>query len=274
MTYDPQVAALLSIPRDIPRRGGVGTRALLDDFVASPIDEICRYISNEEHRVIREDRWSGKVLSNAVVVGYEVSLGELVSVGGSALVDHAVSLLVADWNKIQTQLTSSHRHSLSAVEDDQLSMRLRGDFFPSKRLTEIWLSSLETLAREAGQSVSAPADFEAAQQLSNTLITLFGTIAQQLRYETPDGLHAITKHNRITANYQIQICDALFIVPDQASEFLGLLKDELTSALRSGVAIEGDWGRLSTDRRGDVFFRLMRPNFVEDPFYEEPEAVE
>jgi hypothetical protein len=116
-------------------------------------------------------------------------------------------------------------------------------------------------------------DFEAAQEFSKTLSALLGTIAQQLRYESPSDT-MLTRQQRFTASYQIQLCDAFLIIPDQAADFLRLLFSELSDAIRTGCTLSGDWGELRLSSAKELYFKLSPPDFVVDPGFVESEEVE
>jgi hypothetical protein len=163
-------------------------------------------------------------------------------------------------------------HHVTASPSGQLALKMAGDFSPSKKLTDIWLSSLSILAKEAGKQVHVH-PFEAAQEFSKTLYSLLGTIAQQLRYENPSDT-LLSRQQRFTAAYQIQLCDAFLIIPDQAADFLSLLFSELSEAIGAGCTLNGDWGELCLSLTQDLYFRLSPPDFVVDPNFVESEEVE
>jgi hypothetical protein len=175
-----------------------------------------------------------------------------------------------DWHKW------SGRHSSQEEKRpvERTDLGLSGDFSPSKQLTEIWIAGLLELGKEAGRPTALGADFEVAQEFSRTLSTVFGMIAQQLRFREV-GPAAITRAGRFTPTYQIALCDAYLIIPDRSPEFLDLLLSEMVTSLRLGCRVSGDWGEVVASQESrDISFSLKKPAFETDPDFEESEEVE
>lgn len=228
-----------------------------DEFSVSPVDDVLRaihaFVDNRRPRVPLIER--------------------LVFRQPPTLDQTSVRLLVGvldDWH------TWSGRHS-SQEENrapERTDLDLSGDFSPSKQLTEIWISGLLELGKEAGRAAALGADFEVAQEFSRTLSAVLGTIAQQLRFRDV-GSTAITRSGRFTPTYQIALCDAYLIIPDRSPEFLDLLLSEIVTSLRLGCRINGDWGEVVAARESrDLSFSLKKPVFENDPNFEESEEVQ
>jgi hypothetical protein len=160
---------------------------------------------------------------------------------------------------------------------DQLTFLLKGDFAPSKRLTEFWVRGVKAFAQGAGVPLSSPAlastETELKQEFARALAALFGANAQQLRHGAPGNLH-ITQMGRFLLEYQIRICDQFFIVPDEATEFLQQLREELTASVLSGSTIAGGWGRIAVNASGELCYILAAAEMISDPAFVRSEEVE
>ncbi len=167
---------------------------------------------------------------------------------------------------------------VSAEDEIQENLPLKGTFSPSKALVEIWIESVLALASEAGVSavgIAVARDrVEAQQEFAKTLLSLLGAAAQRLRYRTKNSNMHITAGDSFTPSFQIQLCDRFFILPSRSSEFLTMLKEELVSALKSGTIIAGAWGAVQLGAAGDLVYVLKQKNFVVDPSFVESEEVE
>jgi hypothetical protein len=250
---------MLHIPVRANRLGLADVR--FDEFATSPVDEIFRAIFE---------------LPGDVHLGTPPANPAQRLIFGRSSVSQDVDLLTrtllkniedswADW--------SSQYLQASNVLNQVGQFELGGDFSPSKKLTDIWIAGLIALGKEAGRNTVATADFEVAQEFSHTLTSLFGTIGQQLRFQRSSD-RAITKDTRFTPGYQIRICDAFLVIPDQASDFLDLLRSEISAALEVGCQISGAWGRIRSTPGGDLVFDLAPPSFASDPEFEESEEIE
>jgi hypothetical protein len=159
----------------------------------------------------------------------------------------------------------------------QLLLPLRGDFAPSKGLTDFWVRGVRALAKEANVPESslalAASDTEIQQEFTKMLFSLLGTVAQQLRYGDRESVD-ITKDGRFMVRYQIQLCDRFLIVPDEADKFLSLLRQEMVTAISNGSRIGGAWGRIALHRSGELRYVLAPPNMASDPAFVRSEEVE
>jgi hypothetical protein len=159
----------------------------------------------------------------------------------------------------------------------QLAFHLAGDFAPSKTLTDFWVRGVKALAKGASASSSridlASTGIGIQQEFAQMLVSLFGTIGQQLRYGATGQLF-ITQTGRFASTYQLQICDQFFIIPDEAAEFLRLLHDELHTAILTGSTIGGAWGHVGLNSDGDLCYILTPPNLIRDPSFRLAEEVE
>lgn len=256
----------LSFPKTLAKVPIVVRPFAREEFFASPVDVVCR--------ALVEDTNSSRLWITGRLVGAPPSLETVAS--DFDLISRLVSQNIL---RLLTQLTlpteSDFVTDLQGVPEPsgQFALRIVGDFSPSKKLTDIWVSCLSALGNEAGRKVHVAEDSEIAQEFSKILSSLLGTIAQQLRYESPSDT-LVTRQQRFTAYYQIQLCDAFLIIPDQAAEFLGLLYTELSNFLRADGTLSGDWGELRISSAKELFFKLSPPDFVVDPAFEESEEIE
>jgi hypothetical protein len=231
-----------------------------DEFSTSPVDEMLRAIFEPpvELHLGAPANPAQRLIFGRTVVLQDVDL----------ITRMLLKKIETGWADLSSQflLASSEMKQVGQFE-------LRGDFSPSKKLADIWVTGLIALGKEAGRNTVATADFEVAQEFSHTLSSLFGTIGQQLRFQRSTDL-AVTRDTRFTPGYQIMICDAFLIIPDQASEFLELLRSEISAALEVGCQISGGWGRIKSTPGGDLVFDLARPSFASDSEFEESEEIE
>ena len=262
MSVTERVGSKLPIP-------GPTSRPLADvhfeEFAISPVDEVVRAIDR------RGD--AGRRLKATIVEQH--IFGRAPVLVGYAEVELLAAIAGHHWNNPFDEATYTQEVVYTKAVPRPRELNLYGDFSPSKRLTDIWISGLLELGREAGRTTTQTADFETAQEFSKTLSAVFGTIAQQLRFRTTDHDLSITKNAKFTAGYQIAICDAYLIIPDRSPEFLDLLLSEIILGIHSGCRIAGEWGEIvsSVDGR-DLRFSLSEPNFETDPEFEESEEVE
>jgi len=160
---------------------------------------------------------------------------------------------------------------------DQLSLRLKGDFAPSRDLTAFWVRGVTAHARQAAPSssevVPAPTDLEIRQEFAKAFASLMGTIGQQLRYSTKRELY-ITVSGLFKLAYANQLCDRFLISPYETPQFLEMLRNELVSALSDGSKIEGAWGRICVDSSGELYYVLTPPRVVRDQSFIRAEEVE
>jgi hypothetical protein len=119
----------------------------------------------------------------------------------------------------------------------------------------------------------APSQTEVQQEFSKMLISLFSSIGQQLRYQSNPVVN-ITQAGRFTLQFQIKLCDRFFIVPDEAAEFLHVLRAELITALSSGSRIKGPWGQIAVSAAGDLIYSLIPPTTISDPSFTPAEDIE
>jgi hypothetical protein len=150
---------------------------------------------------------------------------------------------------------------------------MTGGFTPSKALADFWVRGVKALARENKQSVDAISEMEIQQEFAKTLTSVFGTLAQQLRYGGGRDC-AITRSSRFVLPYQIELCERFFIIPDEAGTFLTMLRDELGTGVSAGARIQGAWGRIDLDDSGDLQYVLTPPSMASDPTFVPSEEVE
>jgi hypothetical protein len=189
---------------------------------------------------------------------------------------------VSEWSALRSRQLFVWPNEGSLTSDlvstpTQLPLSLAGSFSPSKKLAEFWVESITAMAGEAGilpEVIAVPPDrTEVQQEFAKTLISLFGTIGQKMRYgwkKDPD----LTRNGEFTTDFEIQICDRFLIRPSRAAEFLALLRSELVAALEVGLGIHGAWGRIELNASGELSFVLEPPSFVATQAYEASEAVE
>jgi hypothetical protein len=233
----------------------------LEEFSTSPVDDVRRALAHASANI-----WIAKQLGDMPPV-LKLDLKNFLT---STFESHELSdrsfYFLGHGFPPETEL-------VTGLPSGQLTLKMAGDFSPSKKLADIWLSSLSILAKEADRQVHVTPEFEAAQEFSKILYSLLGTIAQQLRYENPSNT-LLTRQQRFTAAYQIQLCDAFLIIPDKAADFLSLLFFELSEAIRAGCTFNGDWGELRVSPTQELYFRLSPPDFVVDSNFVESEEVE
>jgi hypothetical protein len=263
--------SLLVFPRKLPFPVRVSDRRItnvqLEEFSVSPVDEVHRAIvaslENRRPKIALLERLVFKQ-PPSVAAPERVRLVSAMLKNWQTWSDEFPAVVVAFDDSIEESEEESEKHDLG----------LGGDFSPSRRLTEIWISGLLELGEEAGRSAALGSEFEVAQEFARTLSTVFGTTAQQLRYR--DGsIRSITRNSKFTPTYQIALCDAFLIIPDQSPDFLVLLLTEITAALHVGCRIGGDWGQIVVSRDGrDLQFALNSPVFESDPNFEDSVEVE
>jgi hypothetical protein len=239
-----------------------GNRSLADlrfeEFSVSPVDEVIRALA--ARNIARPSRGDQVVVERLI----HTQVPKVASADFFAL--RVIADIRRDWDKWADDFPSS--------EPSVNQLQLEGDFSPSKRLTEIWITGLLELGKEAGRATVAAADFESAQEFSRTLSTALGTLGQQLRFQKGANL-AITKAGKFTPSYQIYLCDAFLIIPDQAAEFLELLSSEILMGIQTGCRIAGSWGEIvASASRQDLLYSLAAPEFETDPTFEESEEIE
>lgn len=239
------------------RLNRLGLRDLrLDEFETSPVDEIYRALTTK-----RVESWRRpKLLPNSDQLALEFSVDA----------DFFRHLIYRVLRSKESELTEQFEQEPS---HGQLGLPVTGDFSPSKKLTDIWIASLLALGKEADRMTTVPSEFEVAQEFSHTLSSLFGMIGQQLRYKKSADM-AVTRHTRFLPSYQIQICDAFLIVPDQAATFLDVLRTEIHQGIFTGCQISGAWGKVTAVRGGDLHLALEPPSFVPAGDFEESEEIE
>jgi hypothetical protein len=157
--------------------------------------------------------------------------------------------------------------------NDQLALNLPGSFAPTKQLTDFWVRGVSAFAHRAGISSVSHAGPEVQQEFAKMLSAVLGTEAQQIRYGSRGNL-AITSSGRFLLEYQTHICDRFFIIPDEGTVFLQLLREELIAAVSKGCTIAGAWGRVSITPHRELCFALTSPNVIHDPDFVPSEEVD
>lgn len=208
-----------------------------DEFVVSPVDEVRRIW---EHALdVAEET------APIVALDYDV-------------------VLTKTWLASIAKVWASFPELASLRgEPTQLHLPIDENFYPSKALLTIWQSSVVAMSQEAGvKDVAMPTDRDASREFVRLLKSLVASLGQQARYaETPTD--RISKGGRFSLIFQMELCDRFMIVPDQSGEFLSLLHDELATALQNGMPINGAWGSVVLNERGDISYRLHPPEYVE-----------
>jgi hypothetical protein len=161
--------------------------------------------------------------------------------------------------------------------EQQLAFFMPGSFAPSRELVEFWVRGVQALANLAHVSARPEAldpKLNDVQQLfARELRSLLATIAQQTRYsEKPDV--RITMDGRFVLKLQIQLCERFVIIPDETTQFLNLLTNELVTAIQGGAKIEGAWGYITVDQSLDLYYVLTPPHTREDSAFVRSEYVE
>jgi len=181
------------------------------------------------------------------------------------------------WDVLTTELPVLTEVQFRESPKAQLTFLLRGDFAPSKGITDFWVRGVKALAQEANVLSSgitlASTQTEIQQEFGKMLTSLFGRLGQQLRYARDRDLN-ITRAGRFLLPYQIQICDRFLIIPDEAAAFFQMLRDELIAAISNGASIEGSWGRVTVNPAGELCYLLTPPKMVHDPSFVPSEEVE
>jgi len=181
------------------------------------------------------------------------------------------------WNSAAATFVGLDESQTSNADSPQLAFGLRGIFTPSKSLTDYWVRGVKTLAQEATVSSSglelASTQLEIQQEFSKMLVSLFGTLGQQLRYGNTSDVN-ITQAGRFLLQYQIKICDRFLIIPDEAADFLRTLRTEMITALSDDSTIEGAWGRISVNSSGELFYMVVPPKIIRDVSFVPSEDIE
>ena len=116
--------------------------------------------------------------------------------------------------------------------DPQLTFPVETEFSPSKELLDLWITSVRSYAAdpELAKSIPAfsPSEIDLRQEFARTLHAALGVIAQQLRYDGSTDLH-VTLNGRFTPKLQLEICEQFLVGAYEASAFLTMLGNELTS---------------------------------------------
>lgn len=133
-------------------------------------------------------------------------------------------------------------------------------FVPSKTLTDLWIASVKSFAKDALSTEPAvPDEADVQKEFTKLLTGLFGTIGQQLRYEGSSDTN-ITQGGAFTPSFEVEISDRLLILPSRAARFLSLLRDELITAIRAGAVFEGAWGRVVLNGFAELQYALVPRN--------------
>jgi hypothetical protein len=162
-------------------------------------------------------------------------------------------------------------------DDPQLVFPLKLDFSPSRELLDLWSGSLRSYATESDLKkfafALAPSNLELQEEFTRTLQSTLGLVAQQIRYEQSDEVH-ITRAGRFTPRLQLELCEQFLVGGYEATAFLTLLGRELASAIADGTEIQGGWGHIEQNTKGDLVYVLNRPNIISDPSFVRANRVE
>lgn len=234
-----------------------------------------------------EDEWEFPIPQGDFIVSPVDSIAEAIR----AATSNAMELTILHWDIAQEQAetlarltvesfkafpqlsANSNQQQILRIEPDELD--LRGGFAPSQSLVEYWVRGVRAAAERAGYSpeqlVATPTDLK--QEFAKNLTSVLGMVAQQLRYERePDN--KITQHRRFVLRLQIELCDRFLVIPDEAGEFLSLLRVELINAIRSGARISGEWGAILYVNEDELKYELRAPVRAIDPAFVRSEPVE
>lgn len=265
-----------------------------DEYAASPIDVICSFLTQHELVHGKPSPWSN--LFAAAAFGISSTLicffDETESANAYYLMSTPPKLLewqrveLLEWHDLPRQAIEWPEHALTSAnyelislddpeDDHQLVFPLSVDFSPSKDLLDLWTKSLRSYATDADLKgfALAASDLELQEEFTRTLQSTLGLIGQQIRYEQSDDVY-ITRAGRFTPKLQLELCEQFLIGGYEAADFLTMLGHELTSAIAGGTEIEGGWGRVEQDARGDLVYVLNRPNIISDSSFVRATRVE
>jgi hypothetical protein len=134
----------LPLPKNFPKSPIVIRAFEREEFSASPVDDVCRAIK------LLEDFNFSQVLAPGHLAALPSQLSTLEQSLISTFVSRDMFRLVAQL-ALPTEGEFVTASQLVPPSSEQLTLEIGGDFSPSKRLTDIWISSLSALAREAGR---------------------------------------------------------------------------------------------------------------------------
>jgi hypothetical protein len=292
------------LPFPLSRSGDVPVWPLnraVDEYAASPIEVIRSFLKQQEFVYSNRSPWNNLF----VVAAYDASSHKLFvheSENSFAYLMVNVPMNLLEWCRLEllewhpsnmsvenfptvfdwgtTQL-NPYLSSVVLLEDSdpnqQLTFPLGGTFSPSKALIELWAESVNSYPsdsdREKFALALAPSDLELQQEFAKTLHSVLGAIAQQRRYDESDDLH-ITQSGRFTQRLQLEISEQFLVGGYELSMFLTMLGNELSDAVTRGVEIEGGWGHVERDSKGDLVYVLTPPNIFHDKMFVRAKRVE
>jgi hypothetical protein len=285
MNFGQSAALLFAITK--PSEGVTiwSPNRVADEYAASPIDVIRSFLAQHELIHGRRSPWS-RLFAATVFNASSAESAYLLYSPGRFLEWNRPVLL--EWPHVPRQAFERPERRLTAADymlislddpgdDSQLVFPLKGGFSPSKELLDLWAKSLRSYATDSDLKkfsfALAPSDLELHEEFTRTLQSTLGLIGQQLRYERSDDAH-ITRTGRFTPRLQLELCEQFLVGGYEATEFLTMLGQELTSAIADGTELQGGWGHVGLDIKGDLVYVLNRPNIISDPSFVRANRVE
>jgi hypothetical protein len=257
------------------------------DFLVSPVDRLAEKLRPAGIRglmesaapsweAIAEQQLIERMYAAAMRLGIPMESAapswEAIAEQHAKVVEH---MYAANLMLVSTSSHSADFERKAEPESAQLVLRLPGGFAPSRALVDFWVRGVQAAAERAAISPDrlGVTETQLKQEFAKNVISVLGMIAQQLRYEKSADRN-ITDRGRFGLRHQIEFCDRFLIIPDEAGEFLAMLREELSASVKTGLRITGEWGSVSANQSGDLFYELRPAARQVDPSFVRSEAVE
>jgi hypothetical protein len=236
---------------------------IADEYAASPVDVIRSFLSHQRQVYQNQNQWTNFFIIDPLDFYRHNSAIAGLAVVSPLYFTFDPSPKPLDW---RPQPFDSPEITFVSLDDPnmdhQLVFPLQEGFAPSKQLLDLWESCVRAYAADAQVGMPAAAtELELRQQFSNVLRSVFGTVAQQIRYEESDDFY-ITRNDRFTPRLQLEISEQFLIGGYEAGRFFNLLGQELGQAISTGTRIAGAWGEVVRSHTGDLVYRLRKPNKI------------
>jgi hypothetical protein len=255
-----------------------------DDFIVSPVDDVVdayrEAFNNDVGITVGERRsWKRKHAylnhpsDRRMVIVRDMQIKPTVLMPAEETILQAAKIV--GWVEVPTlRAPEVKSRFVQGKRKSQLALDLPTKFVPSKELAEFWVRGVDAISKGIrGGAIAPVSDPEIRAEFSRMMSALFGTTAQQLRYEGHFAA-TITKKQRFDVLYQIQLCEQFLIIPDESQRFLDLLFRELRNSVSTGSIISGSWGKMFVNREGDLELELLPPAEIVDSAFVTAEDVE
>jgi hypothetical protein len=141
----------------------------------------------------------------------------------------------------------------SVQSEPELGRRASVGFIPSETLVSFWKRGLNSHISEFAlpslfdkvKGLSARADYGSlADAFAKKLTRMIAVLANRQRHQIQD-YHLFSQNGRFSVSIQHNVLDRFPIIPDEATDFFGLLHEEIVTFLQNGGLLQGSWGKLS-----------------------------